>query len=368
VPVKPLPSKPNLEHLKYQAKDLLNGHAARDAGVAQRIREFHPRFIGATDDEIFAAHLHISDAQLAIARESGFPSWARLKRHIQEPTLSDRLNLPHHERIEDAAFRRAVELLDSGDAAGLRAHLRQHPNLTHQRVAFEGGNYFRNPTLLEFVAENPVRRGTLPPNIIEVAKVILDAGVEQSALNETLGLVCSGRVSRECRVQVPLIDLLCNHGADPDSAILTAVVHGEFEAANALIQRGARVNLPVTAALGRIDDARKLIPGADSENRHRALALASQFDRVEIVRALLDAGEDPSRYNPLGFHSHSTPLHQAALAGHEGVVRLLVERGAKLNVKDTLWQGTPADWARHEGRSAIDVFLRSKETQSKMPE
>src|SRR6267143_1164039 len=98
MPVRPLPSKPNLEHLKYQAKDLLNG--ARNPGVAQRIRELHPRFIGATDDEIFAAHLRLSDAPLAIARDSGFPSWARLKRHIEKPTLSDQLNLPRHERIE----------------------------------------------------------------------------------------------------------------------------------------------------------------------------------------------------------------------------------------------------------------------------
>jgi len=361
MPVRPLPSKPNLEHLKYQAKDLLKGHGARNPGVAQRIREFHPRFIGATDDEIFAAHLRLSDAHLAIARESGFPSWARLKRHIEKPTLSDQLNLPHHERIEDATFRRGVELLDGGDIAGLRAHLRQHPKLAQQRVLFEGENYFRNPTLLEFVAENPVRRGALPPNIVEVTKVILAAGVERSALNETLALICSGRVSRECRAQLPLIDLLCVHGADPNSAIQAAATHGDFEAVNALIQRGAQINLPVAAALGRTDDARRLIPSADSQSRHQGLALASQFGHVEIVRALLDAGEDPSRYNPVGFHSHSTPLHQAALAGHGDVVHLLVERRAKLDLKDTLWHGTPADWARHEGREAIEAFLRSKQ-------
>jgi Ankyrin repeats (3 copies) len=286
------------------------------------------------------------------------------KRHIEKPRVSDQL-LPHHERIEDATFRRGVELLDAGEVAGLRAHLRQHPNLGHQRVVFEGGSCFRNPTLLEFVAENPVRRGTLPPNIVQVTQVILEAGVERPALNETLALVCSGRASRECRAQLPLIDLLCDHGADPDSAMQAAVVHGEFEAVNALIQRGARISLPVGAALGRTDDARQLIPSADSQSRHRGLALASQFGYVEIVRALLDAGEDPSRYNPVGFHSHSTPLHQAALAGHEDVVRLLVERGAKLDLKDTLWQGSLAEWAKHEGRAAIEAFLRSKQTHSK---
>ena len=175
MPVRRLPSNPNLAHLKYQAKDLLKAHAARNPEVAQRLREFHPRFNRATDAAIFDAHLSLSDAQLAIARESGFPSWTRLKRHIENPTLSDRLNLPHQERIEDTTFRRAVDLLDAGDITGLRAHLKQHPDLTHQHVVFEGWNYFRNPTLLEFVAENPVRHGTLPGNILEVAKVILDA-------------------------------------------------------------------------------------------------------------------------------------------------------------------------------------------------
>ena len=63
--------------------------------------------------------------------------------------------------------------------------------------------------------------------------------------------------------------------------------------------------------------------------RHRALALAAQLGHVEIVRLLLDAGEDPDRYNPADSHAHTTPLHQAALAGHDAVVRLLVERGAR---------------------------------------
>src|SRR5262249_17955524 len=145
MPVRRLPSNPNLDHLRYQAKDLLKAHAARDLDAAQRLREFHPRFKTATDAAIFDAPFKLTDAQLAIARESGFPSWARLKKHIEKPTLSDNLDLPHQERIADPTFRRAVELLDAGDAAGLRDYLKQYPKLAHQRVVFEGGNYFRHP-------------------------------------------------------------------------------------------------------------------------------------------------------------------------------------------------------------------------------
>jgi len=101
MPVRPLPSKPNLDHLRYQAKDLLRAQAARNPAFAQRVREFHPRFSAATDAEVFDAKLSLSDAQLTIAREYGFPSWARLTRHIEKPSLADRLDLPHHARIED---------------------------------------------------------------------------------------------------------------------------------------------------------------------------------------------------------------------------------------------------------------------------
>jgi hypothetical protein len=357
MPVRPLPPNPSLDHLKYQAKDLLKALAAQDAAGAQLMREFHPRFRQCTDAEIFAAPLRLSDAQLTIAREAGFPSWTRLKRHIERPTLADRLNLPHHERIEDPTFRRAVNLLDAGDVSGLRDHLRRHPSLAKQRVLFEGGNYFRNPSLLEFVAENPIRHGTLPKNAVEVAKVILDAGVDRSALDETLMLVATGSVPRQCGVQRPLIDLLCDRGADINGALQATTPHGEFESIQALIARGARVTLPVAAALGSFDRARQLLPSATSDDRHLALALGAQYGHAEIVRLMLDAGEDPDRYNPPGGHSHCTPLHQAAGAGHEAVARLLVERGARLDLKDVLWQGTPAGWARHGGRTELAEYL-----------
>jgi len=368
MPVRRLPSSPSLDHLKHQAKDLLKDHAARDSGAAQRLREFHPRFRRFADAEIFDAHLKLSDAQLAIARESGFQSWARLKRRVEKPTLTDRLELRHDERIEDAAFRRAVDLIDAGDTAGLRAWLGGHPKLVHQHIVFEGMNYFHNPTLLEFIAENPVRHGKLPNNIVEIAKVILDAGADQdkSQMNETLMLVATGSVPRECRQQITLIDLLCKRGADPESAAPVAAVLGEMEAVRHLIKSGARVTLPIAAALGQVDDFRRLLPAAGGDERHLALAIAADSiapddAAIEILRMLLDAGEDPNRYNPIGGHSHATPLHQAAANGNQEKLRLLVERGARLDLKDILWHATPADWAQHEGKREVEKYLRALE-------
>jgi ankyrin repeat protein len=225
---------------------------------------------------------------------------------------------------------------------------------------FEGGNYFRNPALLEFVAENPVRHGVLPANIVSVAREILEAGAEPEARDAALGLVATGRVPRECGVQVALIELLCAAGADRDGPMLAAAVHGEFEAVEALIRLGAKVDLSIAAALGRAEEFARLLPAASAEQRHLALALAAQFGRLEIVRALLDAAENPDRYNPAGAHGHSTPLHQAALAGHVEVVRLLADRGARLDLKDTVWGGTPENWARHNGKTEVADYLREQ--------
>ena len=79
----------------------------------------------------------------------------------------------------------------------------------------------------------------------------------------------------------------------------------------------------------------------------------------ELNRRLLEAGEDPNRYNPRGGHSHTTPIHQAALQGHAEVVRVLAEHGARLDLRDTIYHGTPLGWAVHGGRNDVAEYLRS---------
>lgn len=360
MPTKPLPSRPNLDQLKRLARELLQSQRAGTLDAAQRIREFHPRFRNEIDATIVSAPLQLSDALLTIAREHGFASWPRLKAYIE--AQRDVLSLPHVERIEDSAFRCAVDLIDDGAVAALRDYLASNPQIVRQRVEFEGGNYFSNPTLLEFIAENPTRRGKMPPNTLDVARVILDAGGKEDrrTLDATLELVASSGVANEGGLQIALIDLLCDYGADPNAGVNAALYYGQFGSIDELLRRGAVLTLAIAAATGRYEEARKLLSETSPEGRQRALAVASQHGHVEIVRLLLDAGEDPNRYGPVGGHSHATPLHQAALAGHEDVVRLLVDRGARLDIEDIHHRSTPRGWAEYAGRSAVADYLSKR--------
>ena len=112
-----------------------------------------------------------------------------------------------------------------------------------------------------------------------------------------------------------------------------ALGHGEFEAVNALIARGARVDLRVAAATGRLEEARTTAASASAEDRHFAFAWAAQFGHVAIVEFLLDLGEDPNRFNPkertrirrpctkqLGWSWRHRPTADRAWgqAGHQG--------------------------------------------------
>ena len=361
MPTKRLPAQADIIHLKHQAKDLLRAQRAARSDGLQRIREFHPKHRGTSDSTIAAADFTLSDAQQTIAREYGFKSWPRLRQVVADAG-GVTLDLLHHERIEDPLFRQAVDLLDEGQTDRLRALLQQHPELAHQRIVFEGENYFGNPSLLEFIAENPIRHGRMPANIVEMAEVILDAGAKEdkTRLTETLGLVASSCVARDCGLQNALIARLCSAGADADGAMMAALAHGEFAAAEALLAGGARLDLVVAAATGREALARQVLPTADALVRHRALAMAAQHGHASILRLLLEAGEDPDRYNPEGCHMHTTPLHQAAYGGFEEAVKALVEAGARLDMKDILFKGTPLGWALHGGREKIAAYLREE--------
>lgn len=365
MPTRRLPARPNLAHLKHQAADLLDGQRSRNPQVLQRLREFHPRMRGLTDGQIATARLKLSDAFLAIAREYGFPSWPKLKTFVERGNPAT-LDLPAHERIGDPDFRRAVDLMDAGNVKALREHLKQYPRLVHQHAIFYGGNYFQSPTLLEFIAENPSRRGALPKNAAEIARVLLDAGARDnaSAMNSALALVASSSIARSSGVQRALIDVLCDYGALPDAGMADSLMYGEFDSAAALLERGATMTLMTASALGRFEEVRSFAEIASDRERSVALALAAQHGRAECVRALLEAGADAAGFTPPPGHSHATPLHQAALIGHEEIAQLLLAHGAHPGMRDVLFGSTPAGWAEHNGFHELAARLREHESSA----
>jgi hypothetical protein len=86
---RPLPERPNLAHLKHQAKDLLKSHRSADANTLARIRQSLPRCQGDALDAIARSPFQLSDALFMIAREYGFSDWPALKRHLAGPSTSN---------------------------------------------------------------------------------------------------------------------------------------------------------------------------------------------------------------------------------------------------------------------------------------
>jgi ankyrin repeat protein len=280
-----------------------------------------------------------------------------------------------------AVFEAGIEAVIDGDIAALEALLREHPQLVRQRSArvtkFDPPRH--RATLLHYVAANGVEgyRQKSPPNAAAVARLLLEAGADPNALADmyggqyaTMSMLVSSVHPARAGVQVALVDVLADYGAMVEplgsdtwgSPLLTALVFGYRDAAEALVRRGAGIRgIDAAAGLGRTDLVRDMLPSANAEQRHRAFVLAALLGHADIVRLFLDAGEDPNRYNPKGMHSHSTPLHQAALAGREDIVRLLVESGARLDLRDKVHHGTPLGWALHGGQAATADYLRDQE-------
>lgn len=335
----------DLDQYKTQAKDLAKAARSADPQAVERIRAHHPEH----DSLIAANHLQLADAQLVIARENGYPSWAKMK--------------------EDILFRQAVHAVDTGDVGGLSALLDKHPRLLTYRCRkgewYEEG-YFAGATLLHHVAGNPIRH-PLPANIVDLTRLILDHGADPNAKTDpgwsTIGLILTGKQPSEAGVAMALVDLLKSAGAHDDLAepdILSGpLLNAAPETAEALVARGARIDLRHAAALGRLDLIETLAAGASRNDLESAMIYACFRKQPASVRALLRHGATGDRlveaHPGLGLR---TALHEAANRGHREIVQLLLDNDADTTVVEPRWNGTPAGWAEHGGHPDIVELLR----------
>jgi hypothetical protein len=116
-----LPALPNLEQLKHQAKDLVKQFKAHSPEALRRVQAHLPRAANLPTESLSTTKLTLSEAQFVLAREYEFPSWPRLKRHIETSQPDQDATLE--------AFKRVVQ---EGDSQKLRTLLRTYPTLKAQ--------------------------------------------------------------------------------------------------------------------------------------------------------------------------------------------------------------------------------------------
>jgi Ankyrin repeats (3 copies)/Ankyrin repeat len=368
-----------IQAYQQQADEVLAGFRARVPGVLDAVHQAHPRFLDETvrwkprdltREQVAALPFDDEDARLAVARTYSFLDWAALAEHVE--AVGDPSSATHR-------FEAAVQAVIDGSEDRLVELIDRDPSLATARSGRRTCHdpFMHEATLLHYVAANGVEgvNQRTSPNAPAIARLLLERGADPNATASLYGGRCgvmamlvSSAHPAEADVHVALVDVLVEHGAQVEpvgegswtSPLRTALVFGYLEVAHALVRHGARVEgIDLAAALGRIDAVRGALATATSDERHRALVFAAQLGHAAAVELLLDAGEDPNRFNPEGMHSHSTPMHQAALAGHREVVAALIRRGARLDIRDPLWHGTPLGWAEHGERSEVAALLRA---------
>ena len=240
----PLPPGVGVEAYRKLARKLVADAKADDKVVladwlpAGRLTEFASRKL--------LDHATLARAQFVIARCYRFKNW---------PAFHQHLTLLAHSTSLTARFEAAVDAIVNGDIAALESLLAADPGLvrawsTRRHAA----------TLLIYTAANGVEqyRQKTPPNIVEIAAMLLNAGADVNATADlyggacaTLELAATSVHPREACVQQPLMELLLAHGASiAKPTILTACLgNGHPKAAEFLAARGAVIDLPAAATM-----------------------------------------------------------------------------------------------------------------------
>lgn len=353
-PSRALPDRPNLDHLRRQAKALRDAARAGEPDAMARLARHVP--VPA------AVPVALSATQLVIAREYGFASWPRLKAAVVARTMS----LPQRviaflaASVEDRPHQ-AERLLGSdariagfdvrtaavlGDAARVRELIGADPAAATTPDADRGW-----PPLL-YVCHSrwhhldPGRA----PGMLAVARLLLDAGADPNTHN--------GRPVRTGRYRSALYGaagiannpditaLLLDRGADPDDdeSLYHSVYHRDHACLRLLLAHGARVNgtnaLAAATGAGDVEGVRLLVEAGGDPGRpmsrpapagHLAdrsvnpLVAAAGSDTAAVVEVLLAAGADPNAATRDGI----SPVRTAIRRGAPDVAEVLLRYGAR---------------------------------------
>lgn len=246
MPTIKLPADPSLEHLRNQARALQRAVRAGDPAALARVRARHP------DGDVGGFPLAV--AQLVLAREYGFASWPRLKRHLDIVARHNRDLGSRQSADPGEEFCRLACLAYSGDDgperwAAARRLLAERPDLTRESIWAAAAAADPDATRRLLAAEPPAARRDGGPY----------------ALTPLFYLAYSRAGGTEDRV-LATARLLLGAGANPDDGCLWKGLAPPFTV--------------LTGVFGEGEDG----PGRQPRHPH-SLALA---------RLLLEAGADPN--------------------------------------------------------------------------
>ncbi len=333
-----LPPRPDLDQLRRLAKDLVRAAKGGEQPALERLRSV-------------SAPTTLAGAQLAIAREYGFPSWARLKRDVERR-----------------------EILDAGDVGRLQAMLSEEPDLSW--------------TTMEHWGDHP--KGASPLGYVAMLRLDTASGAWRDV--DRTGAMASALLAAGAPVdgqpgdpETPLITaasygdpdvarVLIGAGADIEAraaddaggipggtALLHAAVFGMTAVVDVLIASGAQVHgIEEAAAAG--DVSAWLDDTTPPDARVRALVMAAHHQRLEVIDRLIGVGVPVDDTDP-AFGGH--PLRTAASEGRPAGVRRLLDHGADPNLRDPGSGLTPLELCRRSraggsdtpGHAAVEAIL-----------
>jgi hypothetical protein len=317
-----LPIRPNLDHLRHQAKDLLRAARSGDAAAKARIGD--------------PATLAL--AQLAVARDYGFASWARLKTEVERR-----------------------EILESGDVVRLRALIAEQPELATEEMR----NWSDHPNgaaplsyvaMMRFTTFGGVWRDRAGTG--EMARVLLAAGapVDGDAGDRETPLMTAASYG-DAEVARALIEAgasleavsSSDAGGVPDATALRhAAVFGMTEVLDVIVAAGARIG-SVSQAAAAGDVTGWLTPDTSAIDKIHALVMAADHQRLSVLDALLEAGTPVDAEDEVWGRQ---ALRLAAANGRAESVRHLLARGADPDHRDPRLGLTALDWCRRSRPTA----------------
>jgi hypothetical protein len=134
-----------------------------------------------------------------------------------------------------------------------------------------------------------------------------------------------------------MVELLARHGATQSTPILGD--EEQFALACLRLDR---------------DEAQRLLRAHPEYVRSpKAMFLAAKRDRPDVLALLVDLGFSVD----VEDHTRRRPLHEAAVNNAMAAARFLIERGADVDARESMYNGPPIGWAAHGDRAEMVRLL-----------